>query len=340
MFKLIPTIAISFLLFTINSLNAEELWAHGQWNLQIENDVTFGDDGNYTNGLLLGWQSAPVNRYQEVESALPNYFNWQNQWLLDQTYHHKNFGLKLSQRMWTPSEIKIETPQPNDRPYAGVLELEASTGTYSDSRAQKNWLSIGMIGPAAGAEKLQKAFHSSTGSSFPSGWKYQIENTPIINLAYESDHLLYRSNSLGSFKFEASGYGYLNLSNLRSEANTGLLLRFGTNLADSFGKISSHYGHAGNIISQPNHSLIANSNLFFFTRAQLGYRFNDLTLTGDLPYESNVELEHKQARLDIGAVWAFNHFSATWSFNTYTKDYQSDPEKWHGYGSLTLSWRI
>lgn len=327
-------------------------WA-GQWNIQLENDVTFYEDNNYTNGLSLSWQSSyksnipksyipnsDMQNHNSTKQDMPSFITWQQSLLFKQNMSHKdetnknNWGLKLSQRMWTPNELKVGLPQPFDRPYAGVLELELHSASYQESFSQKNWLSFGVVGPAAGAEKLQSLFHSSTGSSDPKGWQYQIENQATFTYAYEADKLFYRSKP-DSYQWEVSGYGYGSLSNLRSEINSGMLLRWGTNIANSFGRLSSHYGHVANVTELTNHY-----ELILFSRIQLGYRFNDLTINGDLPYISNVEVQHLQARLDVGAELTLPHFSIRWSINTYTRDYQSDIDKWHGYGSLSISWAI
>jgi len=305
----------------------------GQWTIQLENDVTFYEDGNYTNGLMFNWQSdyfSPDN----IDEKLPNVLLWQNSLLIEQKNGLANWGMKLSQRMWTPDEIKIDIPQPFDRPYAGVLEFELHSAQYTNKFTQKNWLTIGIIGPSAGAEKLQSLFHSSTGSSTPS-WQYQIENQGIFSYSYELDKLFIRQKSFSRYQWEFSGHGYGSLSNLRSEVATGLTFRWGTNLTETFGRLSSHYGQISNLASLTEHY-----DFSLFTRAQIGYRFNDLTITGDLPYQSQIEIQHPQAHLKIGVNLTFPHFSVLWSVNAYTRDYQSDSDYWHGYGSLSLSWRI
>jgi len=306
----------------------------GQWTIQLENDVTFYEDGNYTNGLMFNWQSN-YSPLKKLYNDLPVISQWQSKLLIQQEVGLTNWGLKLSQRMWTPDEIKIELPQPLDRPYAGVLEFELHSAQYSNILAQKNWITVGIIGPSSGAEKLQSLFHSSTSSSAPKGWKYQIENEGIFSYSYELDKLLIRRQKFSNYQWELSGHGYGSLSNLRSELATGLTFRWGTNLADSFGRLSNHYGQISNLTSLTKHY-----DFTFFTRAQIGYRLNDKTITGDLPYQSQIEVQHEQAHLKLGVNLTFPHFSVLWSINAYTRDYQSDKDSWHGYGSLSLSWSI
>ncbi|ABV35995.1 conserved hypothetical protein [Shewanella sediminis HAW-EB3] len=308
----------------------------GQWHLQVDNDFIFKDDGNYTNGLTLGWESAPLQNLDDTASPI----RWQSLFSFKQNSAQRAWGVKLTQQMWTPGEIKIETPQPYDRPYAGYLAIESHTATYGETWAQKNWLSLGISGPASGTEQLQKLFHKLTPSSTPNGWQHQIENQLTIQLAYELDALIMRRDAFsnaftGETLWELSGFSHSQAGNFRSEADLGLTFRWGTNLADSFARLSQHSGQFGNISATTKFS-----SWMLFTRAYVGYRFNDLTIDGSLPYNSHVEFENSQAGVTTGIIWAHPSWSLAWSFNAYTKEYQSDPDSWHGYGSLIISWQL
>lgn len=303
-----------------------------QFHFQMENDVTFGEDGNYSNGMILGWESnTGIYNYQDaivmqhwLQLLLPQQENAQQAW-----------GLKLSQRMWTPDEIKIAEPQPFDRPYAGLLEVEHHNALYSSDIAQKNWLTIGVIGPASGTEQLQGSIHKILGASTPLGWQHQVENTATIQFSYEVDYLLIRDSAPFNSQWELSTFNHNTLGNLRSDINVGMIFRWGTNLEKSFGRLSNHFGHIGNLSG-----VAAPQSLLFFTRLQAGYRFNDLTIDGKLPYESIVEFNPAQASAETGLSYFFSGGSATWSFNIYNKEYLTDNKSWHGYGLLQFTWTI
>jgi len=320
----------SFLLFISPWVDA------GQWHLQVDNDFVFKDDGDYTNGLVLGWESSPMQNLGNTASPI----RWQSLFSFEQNNAQRAWGLKLTQQMWTPGEIKIEAPQPYDRPYAGYLAIESHTATYGERWAQKNWLSMGVLGPASLTEQLQKVFHKLTPSSTPNGWQHQIENQFTLQLAYEIDALIVRKDAFnntftGQTQWELSGFSHSQVGNFRSESDIGLTLRWGTNLADSFGRLSLHNGQIGNI-SATSHS----GSWMLFTRAYLGYRFNDETIDGSLPYESYVEVENNQAGITTGFIWARPSWALAWNFNAYTNEYQSNPERWHGYGSLIVIWQL
>jgi len=303
-----------------------------QVHFQIENDVTFKEDGNYSNGMILGWQSEleVLNEQQGL-----SFSTWPSVLLFKQEKAQQAWGLKVSQRMWTPSEIKITEPQPDDRPYAGFLEFEQHTSYYAEQLAQKVWFGLGIIGPASGTEQLQGAIHKLLGASTPEGWQYQIDNTPTIQLSYEIDYLLLRDSAPFNSEWELSGYSYNSLGNFRSEVNAGLTLRWGANLTDSFGRLSAHFGHVGNYTGT-----LSPQSYFIFSRLQAGYRFNDLTIDGDLPYQSNVEMNAFRASAETGIVYAYSLGTVAWSFNFYNKEYHGDSKKWHGYGLLQFTWAL
>ncbi|PKG57245.1 DUF2219 domain-containing protein [Shewanella sp. Choline-02u-19] len=301
-----------------------------QWHVGLDNDVVIGDDGDYSNGIAISWQATPQHDFSNASWP----FNWQSLLLFPQQSNTSQWGANLYQRMWTPIEIKHDFEQPFDRPYAGLLELESFSGIYGDDFAQKNWFAVGVMGPASGAEATQELVHKLTSSTAPLGWQYQIETEMTFQFAYEADMLLLRQQAFEDSQWELSGHSYTQLGNFRTESNLGLTLRWGDDLNQSFGQISSHAGHYG----QYSVSAREGGSWTVFARAQAGYRLNDLSIEGDLPYDSYIQMKHQQASASTGVIWAFPGWSVSWSFDLYSKEYESDPQDWHGYGVISYSW--
>lgn len=326
-----------FFLFITVMLSAHA----GQLNIQLENDGIFANDGNYTNGFSLAWESKPEpisQQYRPVNMPTPS--QWQYLLRLPLTQTQSAWGMKISQRMWTPNNIRIITLQSDDRPYAGLFEIESHTADYGPTFTQKNWLALGITGVKSKAEYVQTKVHDLIGSIPPLGWQYQVEEQITVQLAYEVDALLfrskeYRSKYMDNNQWEMSSYSHLSLGNFHTEASLGLLFRWGTGLNNTFGRLSSHFGHTGNTTQVEN-----NDNFSIYSRLQLGYRFNDLTIEGELPYETNLDIQHNQARAVLGMQWTLDNYAISWSLNSYTRAYKSDNKSWYSYGSLTLSCTI
>jgi|GEM_PF-1048092 len=90
--------------------------------------------------------------------------------------------VSVSHQMFTPASTRTPDPQPRDRPYAGALFmglhlLRADTDSRTDWGAE-----IGLIGPSAGAEGLQRTVHRVLGQPLPLGWRYQLRDQPWVQV--------------------------------------------------------------------------------------------------------------------------------------------------------------
>ncbi|WP_231919160.1 lipid A deacylase LpxR family protein [Shewanella sp. UCD-FRSSP16_17] len=319
----LSVLAAMSLICVASQASAEQIY------FSFDNDVIIGSDGDYSSGILLGWHATPEQDFSSASTA----FQWQSALLFPQQSQQVHRGAKLYSRMWTPTEIAYDFPQPAERPYAGFLELESYTGVFSSSLAQKNWLSLGVVGPASGAEYMQSFVHKITSSTTPEGWDYQIENQLTLQVAYEVEALLFRQQAFENSQWDVSVFNHTMAGNFRSQSSLGLTVRWGDELSQTFGQLSSQAGHFGDFTSSANQY----GSWMAYARMQAGYRFNDLTIEGDLPYESPLEINNQQAQASLGVIWAFPTWSVRWSFDFYSKEYQSDVDDWHGYGVISYS---
>ena len=90
------------------------------YSLTSENDIFGGTDRNYTNGFR-------VERVSEANRVHP--------WLreaaklspfIDLNQTELRQGLAISHAIYTPEDIEAETPDPNDRPYAGWFSVSGT----------------------------------------------------------------------------------------------------------------------------------------------------------------------------------------------------------------------
>lgn len=316
---------MKFFAFFIIALSYISPLFASQWRLQLDNDIVLGQDGGYTSGFAINW----LSRSTDINLVPKNAF-WQTRLFWPQADNQAYWGVSVQQGMWTPKEISYDFPQADDRPYAGVLMLSQHSALYSEGFAQKNWLSLGLIGPSSGAEALQRQVHKWTGSTPPKGWDYQIENSAIVQYTYEADALLYRGEQASSW--DVSGFVYVDVGNLRSDIVTGFTLRYGADLATSFGRISHHSGYLPATVSK------SRWQWQMFSQLHLGYRVNDLTIEGDLPYTSNVVFESLRMGAKAGAWWQYERWRLDFTINLEHRDFKTDDEQWNGYGSLGIAW--
>ncbi len=155
---------------------ADEPWVI---TLQIENDVFAGLDEQYTNGayltVVMPSNDLPLwaRSARSMLSGLVDAPRWQA-------------GYGVGQSMFTPSDITIPDPPPDERPYAGFLFgsllLSADTGARLDTFA----LEAGVTGPPSLAEWAQKFIHNDLGlGDPPRGWDTQLDTELAFRALYE-----------------------------------------------------------------------------------------------------------------------------------------------------------
>ncbi|MGD9536341.1 MAG: lipid A deacylase LpxR family protein [Alphaproteobacteria bacterium] len=200
----------------------------GIFSLVLENDVFYDTDQHYTNGIRASWLAGA--------DATP-------EWALDAARWFPLFpdggdvriDYALGQSMYTPSDIELQNPPADDRPYAGwlygSLGLIAETGERLDQLA----LTLGMVGPASLAGKTQKMVHEITGSDDPKGWDTQLKNEPGIVLTYQRSWRQFASGSFQGLGFDMTPHVGGALGNVFTYANAGLTLRFGEGLSLDYG---------------------------------------------------------------------------------------------------------
>lgn len=146
------------------------------FRIHYDNDFYTKTDYYYTQGYSLELVN-PALRKNPVSAILIK--------LKDS---RSKYGLAFEHFGFTPTSIKSDVILRGDRPFAGVIMLKSFSISVDTIRKQRlvSTLSLGMIGPAAFAGRMQATIHRWTDDPEPHGWQYQIRNNPVIN--YEVSH--------------------------------------------------------------------------------------------------------------------------------------------------------
>ncbi|MCK9563175.1 MAG: lipid A deacylase LpxR family protein, partial [Bacteroidales bacterium] len=169
----------------------------GTLSLIYENDAFSNSDGHYTSGVRLSWipGSADTPRWAEdIARRIPGFPRE------GQVLHGYSFG----QNMYTPTDIEVEDPPRDERPYAGwlyaTIGLAAETGRQLDQVV----LTVGIVGPASLAEKTQKLVHKLVDSDEPRGWDTQLRNEPGIMLGWQRNWRAWMATNLWGNQLDIS----------------------------------------------------------------------------------------------------------------------------------------
>ena len=197
------------------------------------NDSYFGlkQDHYYTNGLQIGYGRLLGNEFSLLG-------------LLPKKERKSIFSLKIAHQIYTPRFIKETKPGMLDRPYAGYFYLKATANSFWDKQKNlKAALTLGVIGPASGAEQIQTSWHRWFNLDRPRGWRFQISNEPVVNL-----NLLYRRSWFFSSNFDVTAGTGFSVGTAFNDISAGATVRFGDiNSIDHSAMYNSQLGKTRNI---------------------------------------------------------------------------------------------
>lgn len=145
----------------------------------IENDSFGSTDRYYTNGIKIGG-GIPADRISGLFTRPPNA-------LLDAISDgaSNHFGLFIGQNLYTPRDISIAAPQPNDRPWAAWAYIGAVAQSVKDDRLHTVEFDLGFVGPPALGKQAQTFWHNHiVDAPEPKGWGNQLRGEPGFLLAY------------------------------------------------------------------------------------------------------------------------------------------------------------
>lgn len=205
----------------------------GAFTLLFENDIfgALGDDHHYTQGLRFSYLTREGRVWNWVEGGAKALPLFPDDGRLRATY-------SLGQNLYTPEDIKATEVVVDDRPYAGWLY--AAVGLVSDTRHSLDIVefSVGVVGPAALGEPLQRWVHGIIGSPIPMGWDNQLHNELTLQLFYERKWRFgwrpgwLQRIGLGTDLTPHAGAG---LGNVFIQGATGATLRIGSDLPADYG---------------------------------------------------------------------------------------------------------
>ncbi len=190
--------------------------AGSEIQLFVENDMLANTDRYYTNGLKLG-VGLPFELLQTPAADVLRSFDPDNG-------DDVQVGLFLGQNMYTPRDITIATPQPNDRPWAAWLYLGGVAQRARNNRLDTVEFDLGVVGPAALGEPVQKAWHRLIDANQPRGWDNQSKSEPAFMISY------LQKRRFGNENADLILHGGGSLGTVMTHARAGLMLRLGWRL--------------------------------------------------------------------------------------------------------------
>ena len=274
---------------------------------RLDNDLIYGSDDYYTNGLYLGF----VNLSESFDKSIfPNFIGHGLAHLpgLNPDGRMVSSSFSFAHRMFTPHDIQNRDFIPDDMPYSGQLLLSVSAGTQNSKHLDAWTLSIGEIGPVTRAAELQFDVHYSLFAPEAEGWNYQLKNEVIVNLFYEHRFRFFelgKSNRIFDTMLAGSG----GLGNLTSFAELGFGFRLGWNIPNDFYLPTSKYVNPM-IGIMPTTASKRKLSCYFFANISGAYVLNNIALDGNTfeEYSPYIEYDHFGTLLNCGFAFDLYKF--------------------------------
>jgi hypothetical protein len=303
----------------------------GTYSFTFENDTFAGDDDDYTNGVRAD--------YVTPRNELPGWARFARRnlgWLTDAGDWYATYA--LGQNMYTPSDISLDDPPEDDRPYAGFfygsIGIVADRGDRLDTIA----LDIGVVGPAAQADHVQTFVHELMDAQEPKGWEHQLENEPAFRLLYERKYRYLERLDLGLLDLEADFAPHLSvaLGNVETSAGAGQTFRIGDRLADNYGPPRVRPAVAGPGFFRPAEGL----GWYIFAGAEARLVGRNIFVQGNtFEHGPGVDPERLVADFQAGLAVQYNGVELTYTHVLRSPEFKGQDE-FSEFGSLNLRFRF
>lgn len=295
----------------------------------VENDVFASTDRNYTSGLKLSYVSGLRTE--------PGPTRWLAGALLGAGAEDRvRFGLAVGHSIFTPEDIDTAEPLPDQHPYAGWLYGGFSLLVESESTLDTLVLELGVVGPDAGGERVQKNVHEIIDSDEPLGWDNQLRNEFGGVLTYDRKWralATWEGLGLGADFTPNAGFS---LGNVLTQATLGLTLRLGNDLRNDFGPPRVRPSLAGSGLLTPRDRF---SWYVFAGVAGRAVAYN-IFLDGNTSRDSlEVDREPLVADFQGGLVVQVGRLQIGFTGVTRTREFESQDED-QVFGAISISGKL
>ncbi len=322
----------------------------------LDNDLFSGEDQDYTNGARMSWisENRPAFGYlparQVLEklsgadeaSSLVRRLSGFERGDIEAGNLVLNYGLSLTQLMFTPADFESPTQPPGERRYAGWLAMGFSLHAKNEHVLNSAELILGTTGPRSFAQETQNFIHDIRGISRFQGWEDQIPNEFTLDLSFiQKRRARFLERSDQNFSMDGFTEWGARLGTFRTNIHAGGFFRFGFHLPADFSdpRISATaYSQRLFENIQPTGS---NWSLYGLVGAQGRAALFDATLDG--PLFKNFETGNSrktgvaEAYLGFGVRWRSLEFSYVHTFRTEEYREQMGGSE---FGSLALLIRL
>jgi lipid A 3-O-deacylase len=300
------------------------------WTVAVENDVNSiggaGTDHDYTQGMKFS--------YTTTVDQNPTWATFFTEEDVTQT----NLGFGLSQKIYTPNGIEFDQLLINDRPFAGWLAFETFYHFQNEHRSHLIALSLGIIGPEAGAENIQNAYHRATNYRLAKGWHNQLATEPTLELSYHQRLRFFEFNSTPDNKvFDTMVLYGGDFGNVLIDGYIGAMARFGAHVPHDLGPTRPSLLNGERFVTKDDEKLLY---FYSFVSARVIGVGRNIFLDGNT-FKSSHHVNKKSlvTENEVGLSANYKKINLTWRFVTISPEFEERSE-YHNFASVSLSYLL
>jgi lipid A 3-O-deacylase len=187
----------------------------------VENDsLGGGTDKNYSSGVRINYTNTDVKFPKiahRIDKLIPTFD-------INRT---SSIYYSFGQNLYTPSDISRSSLNIKDRPWAAFLYGSLGMLTLTDNHTDEVEATLGIVGPAALGEPIQKFIHKElTDSPTPKGWSHQLKNEPGIMLAWQRSWPMVINGRIDDNYWSIKPYLGATVGNIYTYGDIGLTFRY------------------------------------------------------------------------------------------------------------------
>ncbi len=322
----------------------------------LDNDLFSGEDQDYTNGARLSWISEnrpafgflPARQVleklsgAEEESSLIRRLSGFERGDVEQGNVVVNYGLSITQLMFTPVDFESPVQPPGQRRYAGWLGIGFSLHAKNERVLNSAELILGTVGPRSYAEQTQNFIHDIRGIPEFQGWDDQVPNEFTLDLSFvQKTRLRFLERPGRNFSMDGFTEWGARLGAFRTAAHVGGFLRLGFHLPADFSDpriTATAYSHR---LFESGRGTDSDWSLYGLAGAKAAGVAYDASLDGPLFRNFDTGITRKplvgEAYLGFSLRWKSIEFSYVHTFRSQEYEEQSGGSE---FGSLALLLRL
>jgi hypothetical protein len=334
----------------------DEAGGGGYLTFYLDNDLFGGTDRDYTNGLRLSWisEGEPLFNVFPARDVLEKIAGESGDYKLIRRISgfeegsvrnrtlELNYGLSLTQQMFTPRDFASPTQPEGERRYAGWLGLGFSVHAR-DSRALNSVeVILGTTGENSLAEEAQNLIHDVRHIEKFEGWRDQIPNEVTLDLSFrQKRRATFLPEDSDGFSIDGLTEWGVRLGSFRTLASLGGFFRAGLHLPADFSDprlSSTAYSHRYFEHGRRDARNWSAFSLFGFNVAGIGH---DASLDGPLFSDFDTGNDREpwvgEVYAGLGIRWKLLEISYLHTWRTAEYEQQDDG---FNFGSLAFRVRI